>query len=92
MKSLVVASLVAAAAAAPAASSSSECASSANGKFTITTVMASDASSKRSLHLRQLSGTLTMSLQDGKLVDQAGRIGYIASNYQYVLVILCLNM
>lgn len=83
MKSLVVAGLAAAVAAAPTASGS-ECAASADGKFTITTVQATEMRIKRGIYPRQLDGILTMSLKDGKLTDQAGRTGYIASNYQYV--------
>lgn len=82
MKSFVVAGLAAAVAAAPTASSS-ECAASADGKFTITTVQATAMRSKRAIYPRQLDGILTMSLKDGKLTDQAGRTGYIASNYQF---------
>jgi hypothetical protein len=82
MKSFVVASLVAAVAAAPM-TSGSECAASADGKFTITTVQATEMRSKRGIYPRQLDGILTMSLKDGKLTDQAGRTGYIASNYQF---------
>jgi hypothetical protein len=83
MKSFIVAGLVATAAAMPQSSSGSECPASANGKFTITTVKTADSPSKRGLYSRQLSGVLTMSLKDGKLTDQAGRDGYIASNYQF---------
>lgn len=82
MKSLVVAGLAAAVAAAPTASGS-ECAASADGKFTITTVQATEMRIKRGIYPRQLDGILTMSLKDGKLTDQAGRTGYIASNYQF---------
>ncbi|USP80674.1 hypothetical protein yc1106_07948 [Curvularia clavata] len=82
MKSIVVAGLAAAVAAAPTASGS-QCAASADGKFTITTVQATAMRSKRAVYPRQLDGILTMSLKDGKLTDQAGRTGYIASNYQF---------
>lgn len=82
MKSVVVAGLAAAVAAAPTASGS-QCAASADGKFTITTVQATAMRSKRVIYPRQLDGILTMSLKDGKLTDQAGRTGYIASNYQF---------
>jgi hypothetical protein len=84
MKSFVVAGLVAAVAALPQAASDAQCAASADGKFTITTIEATSTPSKRDLYQRQLSGVLTMTLKDGKLTDQAGRDGYIASNYQYV--------
>lgn len=82
MKSFVIAGLVAAVAAAPM-TSRSECVASADGKFTITTVQATEMRSKRGIYPRQLDGILTMSLKDGKLTDQAGRTGYIASNYQF---------
>jgi len=83
MKSFVAFGLAAAVAAYPQASSSEECASSADGEFTITTVNATDAPTRRGLERRQLDGTLMISLEDGKLTDQAGRTGYIASNYQF---------
>jgi hypothetical protein len=83
MKSFVVAGLVAAVAALPQAASDAQCAASADGKFTITTIEATSTPSKRDLYQRQLSGVLTMTLKDGKLTDQAGRDGYIASNYQF---------
>jgi hypothetical protein len=83
MKSFVaITGLAAAVAAYPQASSSSECASSADGTFAITTVNATESAAKRSLSRRQLDGTLMMSLEDGKLTDQAGRTGYIAANDQ----------
>jgi hypothetical protein len=83
MKSFVIAGLVAAVAALPQAASDAQCAASADGKFTITTIEATSTPSKRDLYQRQLSGVLTMTLKDGKLTDQAGRDGYIASNYQF---------
>lgn len=83
MKSFVAAGLVAAVAAYPQASSESECASSADGTFAITTVNATEAPTRRSIERRQLDGTLMLSLEDGKLTDQAGRTGYIAANYQF---------
>ena len=82
MKSFVAAGLVAAVAAYPQASSDAECASSADGTFAITTVNATTTPSR--MVRRQLDGTLQLSLEDGKLTDQAGRTGYIAANYQYV--------
>lgn len=84
MKSFIVAGLVVAATALPQAASGSECAASVDGTFTITTVKAPEAEKKRALARRQLDGILTMTLKDGVLKDQAGREGYIASNYQYV--------
>lgn len=82
MKSFVAAGLAAAVAAYPQASSDAECASSAPGTFAITTVNATTTPSR--MVRRQLDGTLQLSLEDGKLTDQAGRTGYIAANYQYV--------
>jgi hypothetical protein len=88
MKSIVaITGLAAAVAAYPQASSSSECAASVDGTFQITTVNATETATKRSFQKRQLDGELTMSLEDGKLTDQAGRTGYIAANSQYVLLI-----
>ncbi|KAL1792679.1 hypothetical protein ACET3X_009186 [Alternaria dauci] len=83
MKYFITAGLVAAVAAYPQASSDSECESSVDGTFAITTVNATDSAAKRSIERRQLDGTLMLSLEDGKLTDQAGRTGYIASNYQF---------
>ncbi|EMD88816.1 hypothetical protein COCC4DRAFT_100841, partial [Bipolaris maydis ATCC 48331] len=83
MKSFIVAGLVVAATALPQAASGSECAASVDGTFTITTVKAPEAEKKRALARRQLDGILTMTLKDGVLKDQAGREGYIASNYQF---------
>ncbi|KAL6705513.1 hypothetical protein ACN47E_006630 [Coniothyrium glycines] len=81
MKSFAVLSLAAAAVAVPQASSPAGCSSSTSGTFQISTVNVTN--SKRDLEARQLSGVLTLSLQDGILKDQAGRTGYIASNYQF---------
>jgi hypothetical protein len=83
MKSFVAAGLVAAVAAYPQASGDAGCASSADGTFAITTVNATTTPTRRSMERRQLDGTLQLSLEDGKLTDQAGRTGYIAANYQY---------
>lgn len=58
------------------------CQSSVDGTFTITVVNVTQ-SAKRSLERRQLDGTLTLSLSDGTLTDQAGRTGYIAANDQF---------
>jgi hypothetical protein len=84
MKSFVAAGLVAAVAAYPQAGSPSGCSPSADGTFSITTVNATESATKRGLERRQLDGELRMSLADGVLTDQAGRTGYIASNFQYV--------
>ncbi|EUC28118.1 hypothetical protein COCCADRAFT_41310 [Bipolaris zeicola 26-R-13] len=83
MKSFIFAGFVAAVAALPQAASGSECAASVDGAFTITTAKAPGADKKRALARRQLDGILTMTLKDGALKDQAGRDGYIASNYQF---------
>jgi hypothetical protein len=83
MKSFVAVGLAAAVAAYPQAGSPSECSPSADGTFSITTVNATETA-KRSIERRQLDGELQISLEDGVLKDQAGRTGYIASNYQYV--------
>lgn len=83
MKSFVALSLAAAVVALPQASSPEGCSSSADGTFQITTVNVTSDATKRALSRRQLSGVLTLSLEDGILTDQAGRTGYIASNYQF---------
>ena len=57
------------------------CQASTSGTFQISTVNVT-SSKKRDLESRQLAGALTLSLQSGNLKDQAGRVGYIASNYQ----------
>lgn len=82
MKSFAILSLAAAAVAMPQAASPEGCSSSADGSFQITTVNVTSDATKRDLQRRQLSGVLTLSLNDGILKDQAGRTGYIASNYQ----------
>ncbi|KAF2851031.1 covalently-linked cell wall protein-like protein [Plenodomus tracheiphilus IPT5] len=82
MKSFVALSLAAAAVALPQTSSPEGCASSSSGSFQVSTVNVT-SSAKRSIEARQLAGTLTITLTDGELKDQAGRIGYIASNYQF---------
>ena len=82
MKSFVALSLAAAVMAMPQSGSPSGCSSSSSGSFQISTVNVTSSSSKRDVEKRQLSGALTLTLQDGILKDQAGRQGYIASNYQ----------
>jgi len=57
------------------------CQASRSGTFNIQTVNVT-SSGKRDLSRRQLAGALTLSLKDGIVKDQAGRQGYIASNYQ----------
>lgn len=82
MKSFAVLAL--AATAALAQNAPSGCQSSRSGNFNIQTVNVTKSSTKRGLESRQLSGALTLNLNNGILKDQAGRQGYIASNYQYV--------
>lgn len=82
MKSFVVLGLAAAAMAFPQTGAPAGCSPSAPGTFQITTVNAT-TSKKRDLESRQLSGPLTLTLQNGILKDQAGRQGYIASNNQF---------
>lgn len=67
---------------APEAPVPSGCETSHEGTFQITVVNVS-SSSKRDVERRQLSGILTLTLSDEDLKDQAGRTGYIASNYQF---------
>jgi hypothetical protein len=61
----------------------SGCSASRSGTFNIQTVNVTKSSTKRGLESRQLSGALTLNLNNGVLRDQAGRQGYIASNYQF---------
>lgn len=68
---------------APEASAPSGCSDSSDGEFQITVVNVTSSSSKRNVERRQLSGTLECKLDGGVLIDQADRIGYIASNYQF---------
>jgi hypothetical protein len=80
MKSFAVLALAATAALAQN-SPPSGCQASSSGSFNIQTVNVT-RSTKRELSTRQLAGALTLTLRDGILKDQAGRQGYIASNYQ----------
>ncbi len=81
MKSYIALALASTALALPQTTgSSSECAASADESFQIQTVV--KPSSKRGLEQRQLSGALTLTLENGILRDQAGRQGYIAANDQ----------
>lgn len=80
MKSFAVLALAGAALA--QSSPPSGCQSSTSGTFQISTVNVTSPR-KRDLETRQLAGVLTLSLQNGNLKDQAGRTGYIASNYQF---------
>jgi len=82
MKSFAVLALAATAVAQSAAPAG--CSPSTQGSFQISTVNVTNSRpSKRDLQARQLAGTLTLTLQNGILRDQANRIGYIASNYQF---------
>jgi phage protein U len=81
MKSYAVLALAATAALAQN-SAPAGCQSSTSGTFNIATVNVTRSAAKRDLASRQLAGTLTLTLKDGILRDQAGRQGYIASNYQ----------
>ncbi|KAF2741202.1 hypothetical protein EJ04DRAFT_117191 [Polyplosphaeria fusca] len=67
---------------APEAPVPSGCSTSREGTFQITVVNVT-SSAKRDVEKRQLSGILTLSLSDEILKDQAGRTGYIASNFQF---------
>lgn len=82
MKSYIALAIASTALALPQQQSgSSECSSSAEGTFQIQTVV---KPTKRDLESRQLSGVLTLTLENGILKDQAGRQGYVAANDQYV--------
>ncbi|KAF2800700.1 hypothetical protein K505DRAFT_320235 [Melanomma pulvis-pyrius CBS 109.77] len=85
MKTTLVALALAAATMAkpmPQASTPEGCSDSHSGSFQITVVNATTAA-KRDVEKRQLAGILTLTLEGGILKDQAGRTGYIASNYQW---------
>lgn len=82
MKSFAVLALAAGALA--QSSPPAGCQASSSGSFNIQTVnVTQSGSAKRGIESRQLSGTLTLTLKDGIIKDQAGRQGYIASNYQF---------
>jgi len=66
----------------PQAATPEGCADSHSGTFQVTVVNAT-TTAKRDVEKRQLSGILTLTLNEGILKDQAGRQGYIASNYQW---------
>lgn len=84
MKSFIALALAAAALAMPQASSPpAGCQASTSGTFQITTVNVTSSRKRDVLEARQLAGALTLRLQNGILRDQAGRQGYIASNYQF---------
>ncbi|TQS35842.1 hypothetical protein Golomagni_03724 [Golovinomyces magnicellulatus] len=84
MQSTLTLVLAAIAYIAPVAAAPSECATSYNGDFQITVVK---PNVKRGLTKRDTTcgqdGYLTLKLQDGHLIDSKGRLGYIASNYQF---------
>ena len=69
---------------APTSSAPAGCESSASGSYQISVVNVTASAKKRGFQRRQLAGTLTVTLEDGVMKDQADRTGYIASNYQYV--------
>jgi hypothetical protein len=68
---------------APEASAPSGCETSADGEFQVSVVNVTTSAKKRGVERRQLAGTLTVTLSDGKMVDQADRTAYIAANYQW---------
>lgn len=86
MKSFVALALAASALASPMPMPQSDapegCSDSREGTFQISVVNAT-TSVKRSVEKRQLAGTLTITLQDGILKDQAGRTGSIVANHQW---------
>ncbi|TKA68277.1 hypothetical protein B0A49_10045 [Cryomyces minteri] len=65
----------------PSAPAPSGCSSSYPGTFQVSVVNVTSSSGSKVK--RQSSGVLTLSLNNGVLKDQAGRIGYIAANRQY---------
>jgi len=67
---------------APSATAPAGCSPTYPGTFEITVVNVTSPT-KRSLTERQAAGVLTLKLAGGVLTDQAGRTGYIASNYQF---------
>jgi len=77
MKSFAVLALAATALA--QSSAPAGCSPSTSGTFQISTVNVTSSKMKRQL----ATGALTLSLNNGILKDQAGRTGYIASNYQF---------
>lgn len=83
MKSFVALCLAATALAIPQSSTPpAGCSASSSGTFQISTVNVTSPK-KRGIEARQLAGALTLTLSNGILKDQAGRTGYIASNYQF---------
>ncbi|KAF2689607.1 hypothetical protein K458DRAFT_439871 [Lentithecium fluviatile CBS 122367] len=86
MKSFVALALAASALATPMpipqSGAPDGCSDSKDGSFQISVVNVT-SSAKRSVEKRQLSGTLTVTLQDGILKDQAGRTGSIVANHQW---------
>jgi len=64
----------------PEASAPAGCKPDVDGTFNIQVVNVTSSSAKVK---RQQDGILTMTLKGGVLMDQAGRTGYIAANYQF---------
>jgi hypothetical protein len=84
MKSFVALALAGYALASPMPQSDAPegCSSSRDGSFQISVVNVT-SSAKRDVEKRQLSGTLTVTLKDGILMDQAGRTGSVVANHQW---------
>ncbi|RKF77644.1 Mannose-containing glycoprotein [Golovinomyces cichoracearum] len=78
MQSTLTLVLAAIAYIAPAVAAPSECSTSYSGDFQITVVK---PTAKHTTCGKD--GYLTLKLQDGQLIDSKGRLGYIASNYQF---------
>lgn len=68
---------------APSVPAPSGCATSRSESFQIAVQNVTSSAAKRGVEKRQLDGTLTLTLNNGILKDQAGRDGYIASNFQF---------
>jgi len=77
MKSLLTALALAGAAVAES------CSKSRDGTFNIQPTNVTSSSTKRNISARQADGTLTVSLKDGVLTDQAGRTGNVVANHQF---------
>lgn len=84
MQTVIALALAAAAYVAPVAASPPGCSPSYSGEFQITVVK---PNSVRKLAARSNTcgqdGYLTLKLENGQLIDSKGRLGYIASNYQF---------
>lgn len=68
---------------APSSTDPAGCSSSYSGQFEISVVNVSTSSTKRSVAAKRQSKALLVTLEDGILTDDLGRIGYIASNNQF---------